>query len=378
MTAQPSPSLLQPYHLHDWVLANRMVMAPLTRGRAGEARIPNELMETYYTQRASAGLIISEATSISQQGLGWLNSPGIYTPAQIEGWRRITDAVHAKGGKMFLQLWHCGRASHSSFQVNGQLPVSASAVPIVDDVSRTPYGKQPYEVPRPLETEEVAAVVRDYAKAAENARLAGFDGVEIHAANGYLIDQFIQSITNQRTDRYGGSLENRLRFLMEITDAVCQVWPSHRVGARLSPNGRFNDMGDPYYRETFLTAASQLNRFNLSYLHVVDGTMFGTPQYGEPMTLREFRWVFDGPLMGNMGYDQKTAQARIDAGDADLIAFGRPYITNPDLVERFMYQYPLNETVDMGTWYTFDAKGYTDYPAYEPHTALAGQPTPSR
>ena len=378
MTAQPLPSLLQPYHLHDLVLANRMVMAPLTRGRAGEERIPNALMETYYTQRASAGLIISEATSISQQGLGWLNSPGIYTPEQVDGWRRITDAVHAQGGKIFLQLWHCGRASHSSFQVNGQLPVSASNVPIVDDVSRTPYGKQPYEAPRPLETEEVAAVVRDYAKAAENAKLAGFDGVEIHAANGYLIDQFIQSITNQRTDRYGGSLENRLRFLMEITEAVCQVWPSNRVGVRLSPNGRFNDMGDPNYRETFLTAASKLNQFGLSYLHVVDGTMFGTPQYGEPMTLREFRWVFDGPLMGNMGYLQDTAQAVLDADDADLIAFGRPFITNPDLVERFTYNYPLAPYDDVSRWYTFDAAGYTDYPAYEPHTALKAQPAQSR
>ena len=293
--------LLSPFDLHGLALRNRVVMAPLTRARAGRERVPNDLMAEYYRQRASAGLIITEATVVSEQGFGWVDSPGIYNDAQVEGWKKTTTALHARGTPVFLQLWHCGRASHSSFH-GGQPAVSASAIKINGDYLHTPIGKQPYETPRALETAEVAAVVQDYWQAAERAKAAGFDGVEIHAANGYLIDQFLQSRTNHRTDQYGGSLENRFRFLKEIVEAILNVLPSERVGVRLSPNGNFNDMGSPDYRETFTYAARELNAYALAYLHVVDGLAFGFHQLGQPMTLPEFRAVFSGPLMGCCGY----------------------------------------------------------------------------
>src|SRR5512136_2254326 len=325
MNKSLSTHLLSPFNLHGLALRNRVVMAPLTRARAGRERVPNDLMAEYYAQRGSAGLIITEATVISEQGLGWVNSPGIYNDAQVAGWQKTTTALHAKGTPVFLQLWHCGRASHSSFH-GGKPTVSASAIKINSDYIRTPIGKQPYETPRALETAEVAAVVQDYRRAAERAKAAGFDGVEIHAANGYLIDQFLQPKTNHRTDRYGGTVESRFRFLKEIVEAVLTVWPARRVGVRLSPNGSFNDMGAPDFRETFTYAARQLNSYGLSYLHVVDGLAFGFHEQGKPMTLSEFRVVFSGPLMGNCGYTQETAEVAIASGQADLIAFGRPYL----------------------------------------------------
>lgn len=360
-----SPQLLSPFTFGDLTLKNRVVLAPLTRARAGVERLPNALMAEYYAQRSSAGLLISEAAVVSEQGIGWQNSPGIYNDAQTEAWKQVTQAVHDRDSKIFLQLWHCGRASHSSFRADESLPVSASAIAISNDHIHTPTGKHPYETPRALETDEVAAVVEDYRRAAERAKAAGFDGVEIHAANGYLIDQFLQSKTNQRTDRYGGSLENRYRFLSEIVAAVTTVFPSDRVGVRLAPNGIYNDMGSPDYRETFTYVAQQLNALNLGYLHVMDGLAIGFHNLGEPMTLSEFRSVFSGPLMGNCGYTQETAEAAIASGNADLIAFGRPFISNPDLVERFAHDWPLAPEAPLEVWYAFDEKGYADFPAYQ-------------
>ena len=357
----PSPHLLSPFDLRGLALRNRVVMAPLTRGRAGVSRVPNALMTEYYTQRASAGLIIAEATTISEQGFGWVDSPGIYDDAQEAGWKGITSALHARGTPIFLQLWHCGRASHSSFH-QGRPAVSASAIKLNGDTVHTPIGKQPYETPRALSTEEVGAVVADYRRAAERAKAAGFDGVEIHAANGYLIDQFLQSRTNQRTDRYGGSVEKRFQFLKEIVESILTVWPAGQVAGRLSPNGNFNDMGSPDFRETFTYVAGQLNAYGLGYLHVVDGLGFGFHNQGKPMTLPEFRAVFHGPLMGNCGYTQATAETAIASGEADLIAFGRPYLSNPDLVERFTNGWELNPPADMKTWSAPDARGYTDFP----------------
>ena len=353
--------LLSAFNLGGLPLRNRVVMAPLTRARAGSERIPNDLMAEYYGQRASAGLIIAEATVVSAQGIGWVDSPGIYNAAQEAGWRELVAAVHARGAPMFLQLWHCGRASHSSFH-DGAPAVAPSAIMINGDYLHTPNGRQSYEKPRALETAEVGRTVEDYRRAAERARAAGFDGVEIHAANGYLIDQFLQSKTNQRTDRYGGSLENRFRFLQEIVSAIATVWPANRIGVRLSPNGNFNDMGSSDFRETFTHAARQLNTFGLAYLHVVDGLASGFHGLGEPMVLSEFRAMFDGPLMGNCGYTQATAEAAIDAGHADLIAFGRPYLSNPDLVERFAHGWALNPPAETRVWSAPDARGYTDFP----------------
>jgi N-ethylmaleimide reductase len=365
--SSPSSShLLEPFSLGDLALPNRIVMAPLTRGRAGKERIPNTLMAEYYVQRASAGLIIAEATTISEQANGWLESPGVYADAMEAGWKTVTSAVHAAGGRIFLQLWHMGRASHSDFH-GGSLPVSASAVKIDGDGINTPLGKKPYETPRALETWEIAAIVADYRRAAARARAAGFDGVEVHAANGYLIDQFLQSKTNLRTDDYGGSIEKRARFLREVVEAVSAEWPAHRVGVRISPNGVFNDMGSPNFREQFTHVATMLDRCGLAYLHVVDGLAFGFHTLGQPMTLAEFRSVFSGPLMGNCGYTLESAEQAVAGGTADLVAFGRPYISNPDLVERFRHGWPLAAPADMAAWYSpTGAKGYTDYPAYGP------------
>jgi len=336
-------------------------MAPLTRARAGSSRVPNDLMAEYYCQRASAGLIIAEATTISEQGFGWVDSPGIYNEAQVEGWKKVVSALHAKGTPIFLQLWHCGRASHSSFH-GGKPAVSASAIKINGDYIHTPKGKEAYETPRALATEEISQVVEDYRRASERAKAAGFDGVEIHAANGYLIDQFLQSRTNHRTDRYGGSVQNRFQFLKEIVESILTIWPANRVAVRLSPNGNFNDMGSPDFRETFTYAAQQLDGYGLGFLHVVDGLAFGFHEQGKPMVLPEFRSVFKGPLMGNCGYTQETAETAIVSGQADLIAFGRPFLSNPDLVERFANGWELNPPADVTTWSSPDAKGYTDFP----------------
>jgi 2,4-dienoyl-CoA reductase-like NADH-dependent reductase (Old Yellow Enzyme family) len=364
MTTDSSP-LFEPFDLKGLLIRNRVAMAPMTRARSGEERIPNSLMAEYYAQRADAGLIVTEATTISEQANGWVQSPGIYSDAMAEGWRLTVDAVHAKGGRVFLQLWHCGRASHSSFH-NGSPAVAPSAIKINEDYIHTPKGKAPHEIPRALETEEIPGILEDYQHAAERARAAGFDGVEIHSANGYLLDTFLQSKTNHRTDAYGGSIENRFRILDEVVQAVATVWPANRVGVRLSPNGVFNDMGSPDYREQFTYAATQLDRHGLAYLHVMDGLAFGFHELGAPMTLEEFRKVFHGPLMGNCGYTKKAAEAAVSKGHADLIAFGRPYISNPDLVERFASGRPLNPEADMSTWYSpTGAEGYTDYPTVD-------------
>jgi N-ethylmaleimide reductase len=364
-THKNSNSLLSPFDLRGLPLRNGVVMSPLTRSRAGTARLPNPLMAEYYAQRAAAGLIITEATVVSKQGIGWLNSPGIYSDEQASAWRMVTDAVHRKGTPIFLQLWHCGRASHSSFHEHGALPVAPSAIGIGGewDAIHTPTGTTRHETPRSLETDEIPAIVEEYRAAAERARRAGFDGVEIHAANGYLIDQFLQSRTNHRSDRYGGSLENRYRFLDEVVRAVVAVWPANRVGVHLSPNGCFNDMGSPDYREAFLYAAARLDRYGLAYLHVVDGLAFGFHGLGTAMTLAEFRAVFHGPLIGNCGYTRESAEAAILSGHADLISFGRPFISNPDLVERFAHGWPLNPPADPKVWYSFDEVGYTDFPS---------------
>ncbi|MGL5081333.1 MAG: alkene reductase [Microcoleaceae cyanobacterium] len=356
--------LLSSFQLGNLTLKNRVVLAPMTRSRAGVERTPNSLMAEYYAQRSSAGLIITEATVISAQANGWEQTPGIYSDEHTEAWKPVVEAVHAKGTPIFMQLWHCGRASHSSFQLNGQLPVAPSALKLNGDYIHTPKGKEAYETPRALATEEVASIVEDYRQAAERAKVAGFDGIEIHGANGYLIDEFLQSKTNHRPDQYGGSVENRYRFLKEITEAILTVFPANQVAVRLSPNGVFNDMGSPDYREAFLYIAEQLNLYGLAYLHLVDGLAFGFHELGEPMTLAEFRNVFSGPLMGNCGYTEDTAEAAIQAGDADLIAFGRPYISNPDLVERFTNHWPLNPPAEMKDWYSFSPTGYIDFPSY--------------
>ena len=358
--------LLTPFTLGNTLsLNNRVVMAPLTRARSGKDRIPTPTMAEYYRQRASAGLIISEATVISTQGIGWVESPGIYNDSQQQGWQQVVEAVHAAGGKIFMQLWHCGRASHSRFH-DGELPLAPSAIKLNGDGILTPDGTMPYETPRPMTIEDIQQTVEDYRQATARAMQAGFDGIEIHAANGYLLDQFLQSRTNQREDDYGGSIENRYRLLDEVVRAVLQEVPSERLGVRLAPNGIFNDMGSEDYRETFLYATEQLNQHKLCYLHVVDGLAFGFHELGNPVMLAEFRPLFDGALMGNCGYTQASAEQAISTGDADLIAFGRPYLSNPDLVERFQNDWPLAPEADPEDWYTPSEKGYVDFPPYKP------------
>jgi N-ethylmaleimide reductase len=358
------PSLMQPLSIDDLKLKNRIVMAPMTRARAGADRIPNQSMAEYYEQRAGAGLIISEGTHISAQAIGWVNTPGIWSKAQIEGWKKVTEAVHKAGSVMFVQLWHCGRASHSSFH-DGALSVAPSALAINEAYIHTPLGKKAHEVPRALETNEIPLIVADYVKAAENAREAGFDGVEIHSANGYLLDTFLQSKTNQRHDEYGGSVENRFRILAMIVEGVSTVLPSRRVGVKIGPNTNYNDVGSPDYRETFSYVASQLDKYDLAYLQVVDGITFGFHNLGEPIKLGEFKALFKGPLMGNCGYTKEAAELAIRDGRADLISFGRPFISNPDLVERFANDWPLNDGASPKLWYSFDLMGYTDFPTYQ-------------
>lgn len=367
MKAMPTStlSLLAPFELRDLPLQNRVALAPMTRARAGGDRLANALMAEYYAQRAGAGLVITEATTVSAQGNGWTDSPGIYTDEMGAAWKQVTDAVHGKGGRVFLQMWHCGRASHSDFH-GGELPVAPSPIRLEGEGLHVPGGeKKPHEVPRALETHELQGIVEDYAAAAMRAKDAGFDGLEIHAANGYLLDQFLQSRTNHRTDTYGGSVENRFRLLREIVEAVIQVFPANRVGVRLAPNGVFNDMGSEDYRETFTHVARELDAYGLAYLHVMDGLAFGFHEKGEPMTLADFREVFSGPLVGNCGYDRDSAEAAIQAGHADMIAIGRPFIANPDLIERYRNDWPIEES-DPATWYTGGsaAEGYTDHPTY--------------
>ncbi|MDJ0677672.1 MAG: alkene reductase [Calothrix sp. MO_167.B42] len=355
-------SLFQPLELGSIRLQNRIVMAPLTRGRAGIERVPNDLMLEYYTQRVSAGLIITEAAQISEQAVGWIDTPGIHTLEQVKGWRKITDAVHKQGGKIFLQLWHTGRASHPDFLPNGATPVSASAVKQSGE-AHVPTGKKPYVTPHPLDIKEIPLMVQQYVNATKRAQDAGFDGVEIHAANGYLIDQFLRDCTNKRTDAYGGSIENRARFMLEVTEAVVGVWSSDKVGIRLSPTNPFNDMSDRDPIAVFSYAAEALNQFNLAYLHVLEalpGHMLAK-DIGESVA-PYMRRAFKGIFMINGGYDALTGAAAINNSEADLVAYGVPFIANPDLPERFRRSANLNEA-DPSTFYSGGTKGYTDYPA---------------
>lgn len=353
--------LFEAFKIGNLHLKNRMVLAPLTRGRAGESRIPNDMMVEYYVQRSGAGLLISEATVVSSQGIGWNNSPGIFTQEMVDGWKKVTQKVSETGTPIFLQLWHCGRASHSDFH-GGALPVSASAIKIGNgDSIHTPLGKKPYEVPHALSIVEIKAVIQDYKVAAKNAKAAGFSGVEIHGANGYLINQFLDSKTNRREDAYGGGIENRFRFFKEVAEAVLESWEPSRVGARISPNGIFNDMGSEDFRETYSYAAKQLSELGLGYLHIMDGLAFGFHNQGKPMTLGEFRPLFKNVIIGNCGYTQESAEKQISEGHADLIAFGRPFISNPDLPEKFKNKLPLTPFNDMSKWYSAGPEGYIDY-----------------
>lgn len=360
----PTPTaLLMPISIDGLALRNRVVMAPMTRGRAGPTRVPNDLMAEYYRQRSSAGLIVTEATTVSPDANGWVDSPGVYTDEMAAGWRPVVDAVHAAGGVIVLQLWHCGRASHSDFQPDGRPPFAPSAVPISGEGIRTPCGKRPYETPRSMSHREIDHTVEHFGRAAERAKRAGFDGIEIHAANGYLIDTFLQSSTNRRTDEYGGSLDNRFRLLGRVVDRVLAEWPASRVGVRLSPNGVKNDMGSVDYRETFLGVAERLDARVLGYLHILDGLGLGFHALGEPLTLTDFRREFRGRLIGNCGYTADTADAAVAAGHADMISFGRPYISNPDLVERFAADLPLADPAPVDVRYSTGPEGYTDFPS---------------
>lgn len=334
----------------------------MTDGRSGPSRVPNALNTEYYQQRASAGLMITEGVTVSPQAEGWNGNPGIYRPDMIAAWRNLVSDVHAAGGRIICQLWHCGRASHSSFH-GGALPVAASAVRPDLEAIHTPEGKQDTETPRALLASEIPKIVSDFATAAASARACGFDGVEIHGANGYLIDGFLQSRTNQRTDGYGGSVDKRFRFLDEVVDAVREQWPTGRVGVRLSPNGNYNDMGSPDFRDQFFHAAQQLSSKNLAYLHVVDGLAFGFHDLGDPVLIGDVKKHFNGVVIANCGYTKETADAAIRAGDADMVSFGRPFISNPDLVDRFRTGAPLAPDADVASWFEDRGPaGYTDYP----------------
>ncbi len=352
--------LFQPYRLGDIELSNRIVMAPLTRCRADHASdAPIELNARYYAQRASAGLIISEASQISHQGKGYPWTPGIYSEAQIEGWKQVTDAVHKKGSRIFIQLWHVGRISHPSLQINGALPVAPSALRPMGQVF-TEAGMQDFVIPRALETNEIPGIVSQYETAARCAKRAGFDGIEVHAANGYLLDQFIRDGTNKRQDAYGGSLENRSRLLMEVIDAISSVYGKNRIGVRLSPVSSVNDMADSDPMSTFSYVIERLNKAEIAYIHMIEGVTRGPREVGG-FDFKSARKAFKGTYIANNGYDRELALSAVESGNADLIAFGRPYIANPDLVERLRLNAPLNEP-DPSTFYGGGDQGYTDYP----------------
>jgi N-ethylmaleimide reductase len=349
-------SLFAPYKLGRIELPNRVVMAPMTRARAEADGTPTDLMAEYYEQRSSAGLIITEATAISPTGYGWVNSPGIFNQKHVDGWRKVTNAVHRSGGRIYVQLWHMGRVSHPNF-LGGRLPIGPSAI-TAEGETYTPNGKQPYVKPRAMDLDEIPLVTEEYARAARLAREAWFDGVEIHAANGYLIDQFLRSSSNLRTDRYGGSVENRTRFLAEVTEAVTRAWTSDHVGVRLSPTNPYNGMHDSEPLKTFSYATHELNRFNLSYLHVVEGVSRDAST--EEIT-PHLRRLYKGTLIINGGYDKTTATHALTRNQGDLVAFGTPFIANPDLVERYRGNHPLN-AVRQGGDYRGGAEGYVDYP----------------
>jgi len=369
-----SSQLLSPVKIGDLDLPNRVIMAPLTRGRAGLSRKANKYMAEYYEMRASAGLIIGEATAVSEQGYGWFGSAGLYTEEHAHGWKIVTDAVHAKGGKMFAQLWHMGRQAHSSFHSKPEI-VAPSAISVGGGHTRDiNHNESEYELPRALETEEIPGVVVDYIESARLAKLAGFDGVEVHGANGYLIDEFLQSSTNQRTDRYGGSFENRFRILKEIVEGIAAAghFPYNRIGVRISPNGVFGGMGSADNFEMFTYVAAQLNTYGLAYLHVMDGLGFGFHNLGKAITAFDIKKVFNGPVMVNVGLTKDSAEGIIRSGAADLTAFGRPYLSNPDLVERFQNNWPIVESAPYPDWYGGLSNpeecldGYLTYKPYEP------------
>ena len=354
------PSLFDPIRLGAIEAPNRMLMAPLTRGRNTREFVPTPLMVEYYTQRAGAGLIISEATGITPQGLGWPYGPGIWNAAQIAGWRAVTDGVHAAGGRIVSQLWHMGRLVHPSF-LGGSPPVSSSATTAPGD-AHTYAGKQPYTEARPLRADEVSGVLDDYRTAARNAIAAGFDGVQVHAANGYLIDQFLRDSVNHRDDRYGGSVANRIRLLQEVTQAVADAVGADRTGVRLSPNGNSQGANDSDPASLFGAAATALSAIGIGFLELREPGMNGT--FGKadvPPVAPAIRRAFGGALVLNSDYDQAGAEAALRTGAADAIAFGRPFIANPDLPHRFATAAPLAADV-MATWYSQGPQGYTDYP----------------
>jgi N-ethylmaleimide reductase len=363
--AQTGSDLFQPVRLGPYQLANRIVMAPLTRSRADEEGVPRPLMVEYYAQRASAGLIITEGTNVSPQGRGYALTPGLYDAAQVAGWRKVTEAVHACVGRIFPQLWHVGRVSHPSLQPGGALPVAPSAIR-PDATSYTAAGFQPCVTPRALATAEIPEIVEQYRHATQNALVAGFDGVEIHAANGYLIEQFLRDSTNKRTDAYGGSRENRARLLLEVTEAVAGVCGGERVGIRLSPvspvNGADLD-SDP--AGTYAYVVERLNAFGLAYIHIIEGATQGPREVPGGFDLQILRRSFRGRYVANNGYDLGLALEARRRNLADLISFGRLYIANPDLVERLRIGAPLN-VPDRATFFGGGAAGYTDYPALTP------------
>jgi 2,4-dienoyl-CoA reductase-like NADH-dependent reductase (Old Yellow Enzyme family) len=348
-------NLFDPITIGDITLKNRIVMAPLTRARAvGGARVPNALMAKYYEQRASAGLILSEATAVTPQGVGYADTPGLWSDEQVEGWKQVTDAVHKAGGVIFAQLWHVGRISDPSF-LNGDAPVAPSAIAAEGHVSLL-RPQRAYPVPRALDTEELAGIVAAYKKGAENAKKAGFDGVEIHGANGYLLDQFLQDKTNQRTDNYGGPIENRARLMLEVTDAAIEVWGAGRVGMHLAPRRDSHDMGDSNPAETFGYVARELGKRKIAFICAREAV--GEDSLG-PLLKKEFGGVY---IANEKILDKNAAQQLLDGGTADAVAFGKAYISNPDLVRRLKQDAPLNAW-KAETFYAPAEEGYTDYPA---------------
>jgi 2,4-dienoyl-CoA reductase-like NADH-dependent reductase (Old Yellow Enzyme family) len=345
-------TVFEPIRIGAWDLPNRIIMAPLTRARAGAERMPNALMAEYYTQRASAGLIISEATSVSPMGVGYADTPGVWSEEQTAGWKSITDAVHRAGGRILLQLWHVGRISDPMF-LNGALPVAPSAIAPAGHVSLVRPLK-PFVTPRALSLDEIPGIIADYRRGAENAKRAGFDGVEIHGANGYLLDQFLQDKTNHRQDAYGGSIEHRARLMLEVTDAVISVWGSDRVGMHLAPRGDAHDMGDSNPLATFGYVVGELGKRRLAFLCVRES--LGPDRIGPKL-----KSIFPGKYIANEKFTLETANQVLAAGEADAVAFGVPFLANPDLPERFRRQAPLNPP-DQSTFYAPGPKGYTDYP----------------
>jgi N-ethylmaleimide reductase len=363
--------LFAPLTVGPYRLSHRVIMAPLTRMRAQDGAVAAHALNVlHYKQRASdGGLIIAEASQVSQAGQGYPATPGIHSERQIEGWRDVTEAVHLKGGRIFLQLWHVGRVSHSSLQPNGGLPVAPSAIRINGETLTASWKSAPFETPRALETEEIAEVVESFRQGAKNAKLAGFDGVELHGANGYLVEQFLQSRSNQRSDQYGGSVENRCRFLKETVDALIDVWGSDRVAVRLSPYGVANESGDDDPVSLYRHVLRQLNPLGLGYLHFIEPRSSGAGRadvnhQNVPSALELFRSDWSGVLIGAGGFDGASAEATVASGRADAIAFGRAFIANPDLPTRLKLNIPLNP-YNRATFYGGGAAGYTDYSRYE-------------